>query len=65
MLKYSEGEPGKHAKKIVYSYDLQKLKSKSLLTAILFRFDNRPVLQKMDTEIKDMILIGMKSFIIN
>lgn len=63
MLKYSEGEPGERAKRKVYSSDLQKLKSKSLWTAVLFRFDNRPVLQKMNTEVKGMISIGMKSFI--
>ena len=63
MLKYSEGEPNKREKMKVYSYDLQKLKSKALWTAILFRCDNRPVLRKMDTETKGFILIGMKSFI--
>ncbi len=63
MLKYGEGEPGKLEKTKVYSYNLQKLKSKALWTAIFFRFDNRPMLQKMDTETKGFILIGMKSFI--
>lgn len=63
MLKYSEGEPNKRAKMKIYSYDLQKLKSKTLWTAILFRFDNRPVLQKMNPETKGAILIGIKSFI--
>lgn len=63
MLKYSDGEPTERAKMKVYSYDLQKLKSKALWTAILFRCDNRPVLRKMDTETKGIILIGMKSFI--
>lgn len=63
MLKYSDGEPNERAKMKVYPYDLQKLKSKALWTAILFRCDNRPVLRKMDTETKGIILIGMKSFI--
>jgi hypothetical protein len=63
MLKYSEGEPTEEEKRKVYSHDLQKLKSKSLWTAILFRCDDRPVLKKMDIETKGMILIGMKSFI--
>ncbi len=63
MLKYSEGEPNEREKMKVYSYDLQKLKSKALWTAILFRFHIRPVLQKMNTDIKGIILIGMKSFI--
>lgn len=63
MLKYSDGEPNEHAKIKVYFYDLQKLKSKALWTAILFKFDNRPVLQEMDADTKGFILIGMKSFI--
>ncbi|WP_423128092.1 hypothetical protein [Gaoshiqia sp. Z1-71] len=63
MLKYSEGEPNEREKMKVYFYDLQKLKSKALWTAVLYRCDSRPVLQKMNTEIKGIILIGMKSFI--
>lgn len=63
MLKYNEGEPNEREKMKVYSYDLQTLKSKALWTAILFRYDNLPVLRKMDTETKGFILIGMKSFI--
>lgn len=63
ILKYAEGESNGRAKMKVYSYDLQKLKSKTLWTAILFRFDNCSVLQKMNTETKGFILIGMKSFI--
>ena len=63
MLKYCEGEPSQHDKLKVFSHDLQKLQSKSLLAAVLFRFDNRLVLSKMDGEKKGFVLIGIKSFI--
>lgn len=63
MLKYSEGEPTEDKKLKVYAYDLQKLKSKALWTAILFRCDHRPLLKNMDIRMKAMILVGMKSFI--
>jgi len=43
--------------------DLQNLKSKSLLAAIFYRFQNRQVLRKMAFENKGIILIGIKSFI--
>lgn len=63
MLKFSEGEPTQTDKMNVYSLDLQNLKSKSLLSAILYRYQNRAVLRKMDIEKKGIILIGIKSFI--
>lgn len=63
MLKYSEGEQNQAAKMEVYSCDLQNLKSNSLMTAIFYRFQNYPVLVKMDKEKKGIILIGVKSFI--
>jgi len=63
MLKYSEGELTEKDKLKVFSPDLQNLQSKSLLAAIFFRFNNRPVLSKMKTEKKGLILIGIKSFI--
>ncbi|GAF05992.1 hypothetical protein [Saccharicrinis fermentans] len=63
MLKYSEGELKDIDKKEVYSYDLQNLKSKSLLTAIMYRFKERRMLINMDFEKKGAIMIGIKSFI--
>lgn len=62
MLKYAEGEScGQRA--IIYDHDLQNLKSKALLTAILFRFNSQPNLSNMDGEMRGMILIGIKTFI--
>lgn len=63
MLKYTQDEPKENDKLEVYLSDLQTLKSKSLWTAIFFRFNDRPTLLKMDIEKKGAILIGTKSFI--
>lgn len=63
MLKYSEGESTENEKLEIYSSDLQNLKSKSLLSAIFFRFNDRPTLRNMDIEKRGIILIGIKSFI--
>lgn len=62
MLRYAEGESTDQSA-ILYSSDLQNLRSKALLTAILFRFNNRPDLVSMDMKTKGMILIGIKTFI--
>lgn len=63
MLKYSEGESTENEKSEIYSSNLQNLKSKSLMSAIFFRFDDRPTLKNMDIEKKGIIMIGIKSFI--
>ncbi len=63
MFKYVEGEQNKSAKKEIYANDLQKVKSKALLTMIILRFNTQPLLQDMNPEIKGMIMIGIKSFI--
>ena len=61
MLHYADGEPGQLGKMEVYSSDLQNLRSKALLTAVLFRYNNRPVLLKMDEFKKGIILVGIKT----
>ncbi len=63
MLKYVEGEHTQQDKTNIYSDDLQNLESKALLTSILLRYNNRPVLIKMDETSKGIILLGIKSFI--
>jgi hypothetical protein len=63
MLKYIDGETDQNEKKKVYAIDLQNHISKSLWTAIIFRFDTRPILFKMDTEKKGPVMIGIRSFI--
>ena len=63
MLQYAEGEPGQPEKMEVYSSDFQNLRSKALLAAVLFRYNNKPVLLRMDKVKRGVILVGMKSFI--
>ncbi len=63
MFQYAEGEPEINDRLKIYSRDLHNLKSPALLTAVLFRCNNRPVLSKMDEKKKGIILIGIKSFI--
>lgn len=63
MLKYSEGESSNDDRMKVYSNDLKYLKSKSLLGAIIYKFNNSPILIKMNETKKNIILIGIKSFI--
>ena len=62
MLKYAEGESSGQ-QTIIYINDLQNLKSKALMAAILFRFNNQPNLSDLEVEMKGMILIGFKTFI--
>ncbi|MGF7138314.1 hypothetical protein [Roseimarinus sediminis] len=63
MLRYTQDEQNENDKLKIYSSDIQNLKSKSLLTAIIFRFNERPILLSMDVEKKGAIIIGIKSFI--
>lgn len=63
MLKYVEGEPTENDKMNIYSYDLGNLKSKALLTAVLYRYNSRQTLIKMDKKIKGISFVGIKSFI--
>jgi hypothetical protein len=58
-----EGEPTKKEKGKVVSYDFEKIKSRSLLAAVLLRYSERPVIAKMDEQMKGHIFIGIKSFI--
>ena len=45
------------------SYDFENIKSRSLLAAVLLRYSERPVIAKMDEQMKGHIFIGIKSFI--
>lgn len=45
------------------SIDLQTIKSKALIAGILFRFDTTPVLSNLKSDLKGMVLIGIKSLI--
>jgi hypothetical protein len=64
MLHYVEGESSESQKKEIFERDLQPISSKALLAAILFRFDTRPVLRRMDERKRGIIFLGIKSFII-
>lgn len=63
MLDYAKGEPTGKDRMKIYSTGLQNLQSKALLTAVLYRFNTRPVLLRMNGEKKGIILIGIRSFI--
>ncbi len=63
MLKYADGESNERDKLEIYGADIQHIKSKALLTAILFRWNERPTLRQMNTTAKGAVLIGAKSFI--
>ena len=63
MLRYMEGEPTKKEKGKVVSYDFQKIKSRSLLAAVLLRYSDRPVIAKMDEQMKGHVFVLIKSFI--
>ena len=63
MLLYMEGEPTQKEKGEVVSYDFEKIKSRSLLAAVLLRYNESPVIVKMDMQMKGHIFIGIKSFI--
>lgn len=63
MLNYFGGEQGRDAKMKLLAADLRFLKSKSLFAAILFQFDEEPVLSGMNNENKGIVLIGLKSLI--
>ena len=63
MLRYMEGEPTKKEKGKVVLYDFQKIKSRSLLAAVLLRYSDRPVIAKMDEQMKGHVFVLIKSFI--
>jgi hypothetical protein len=63
MLRYAEGEPGEFEKMQLFTTDLNNLKSKALFAAIVYRYQNRQILQKMDQNKRGIILVGIKSFI--
>ena len=63
MLKYVEGESDQKEITNIYTYDLERLKSKALVTAVLLRYNTRPVLKKMDMDIKGIIFLGIRCFI--
>lgn len=62
-LQNIEEESNEKEKGKIYMNDLQKIKSRALLSAVLYRYTNRPVLIQMDEKRKGIVLIGIKSFL--
>lgn len=63
MLKYSEGEPSQADQKKIFDLDLDKIKSKALMSAIFMRFELQPVLRKMNIQDRGAVLLELKSFV--
>ena len=63
MLKYFEGETDQFEQNKILESDIGHLSSKALLTLVLFRFNEREVLVRMNIKTKGIILIGMKTLI--
>ncbi len=62
MLRYIDSEDSDQ-QTIVYKQELQNLKSKALMTTILYRLNSRTGLIEMNSKTKGIILIGIKTFI--
>lgn len=63
FLSYFEGEQGGKDKSNLVSSDLEHLKSKALLTGLMFRFNTQPIFKEIKGGTKGGLLIGMKSLI--
>ena len=63
MFKYAEGEPDIASQSNVFSMQLDKIKSKALLSLILLKFNTEPVLLKMQNSKRASIMIGVKSLL--
>ncbi|MCX6270978.1 MAG: hypothetical protein NTU44_07120 [Bacteroidetes bacterium] len=63
LLKYLEGEPDMSEQSNITAIDLNKVKSKALLTVVWYRFIEIPTLAKMTYENRGFALIAMKSLI--
>jgi len=63
LMKYLDGEQNEQEICSVTISDLNHLKSKSLLTAIFYRFKNQQPLMAMPWKMKGIVLIGIKSLV--
>jgi len=63
FFQYLDAEKSKEDFINITSIDLQNIKSKALIAGILFRFDTTPVLSNLKSDLKGMVLIGIKSLI--
>ena len=62
FFKYLEKSESKD-KEFAITNDLENQQSKALLTAILYRFNTRPILLTMSGENRGIVIIGIKSII--
>jgi hypothetical protein len=63
MVNYVGGESNPEERKRIYESDLDNIKSKLFFNAIISRFKSNPVLQKIDTHKRGLIMIDIKTFI--
>lgn len=64
LLKYMEGEnPNDTSFAAVIKKNLERLRSKALWTACMFRFNEQPSLKNLDSQTRGFTLIGLKSMI--
>jgi len=63
MLRYLDGVNTEEEHSFVSKSDLSHLKSKALLTGVMYQFDHLQSLSKMGINEKSMLIIGMKSLI--
>ena len=64
LLKYlAEEDPNGKSFSAVTEKDLERLLSKALWTACMFRFNERPALKTLESQTRGLTLIGLKSMI--
>jgi hypothetical protein len=63
MLKYTQDEPDELEKTKIYEADIAMIKSKALYSSLFYNLNTKPVLLKMKSFNRAMILIGLKSII--
>lgn len=63
MLHLAQDESLSSERDDIYKNDLDTMKSKSLMTAVLYRFTERPTLVSMNDKMKTITLIDIKTFV--
>ncbi|MGG5508129.1 MULTISPECIES: hypothetical protein [unclassified Myroides] len=62
MLAYVQQET-EDSKQTIFSNDLKQIQSRAMVTALYYRFETRPVLKKMNEEMKSLVIMGFCGFI--
>ena len=63
MLQYLDGETDENEKMKIYTNNIQNIQSKAMLTAVIVRFNEHPIMREMEVRMRGIIFIGIKSFI--